>query len=41
MKTEGPAVWIDPIGYKRAIAQSRAAFEADLARQQAASHSHS
>lgn len=42
MKTEGPAVWIDPIGYKRAIAQSRAAFEADLARQQAtATHPHS
>jgi metallo-beta-lactamase class B len=36
MKTEGPAVWIDPAGYKRAIAQSRADFEADLARQQAA-----
>jgi len=42
MKTEGPAVWIDPAGYKRAIAQSRAAFEADLARQQAkATHPHS
>jgi metallo-beta-lactamase class B len=36
MKTEGPAVWIDPTGYKRAVAQSRAAFEADLARQKAA-----
>ena len=35
-KTEGPSVWIDPTGYKRAIAQSRADFEADLARQQAA-----
>jgi metallo-beta-lactamase class B len=38
MKTEGPAVWIDPTGYKRAIAQSRADFEADLAHQQAAAH---
>jgi hypothetical protein len=36
MKTEGQAVWIDPAGYKRAIARSRADFEADLARQQAA-----
>jgi metallo-beta-lactamase class B len=36
MPTEGPSVWIDPIGYKRAIAKSRADFEADLARQQAA-----
>jgi len=36
MKTEGPSVFIDPQGYKRAIAQSRADFEADLARQQAA-----
>ncbi len=35
-KTEGPSVWIDPTGYKRAIAQSRTDFEADLARQQAA-----
>jgi metallo-beta-lactamase class B len=41
MPTEGPSVWIDPTGYKRAIAQSRTDFEADLARQQAASHSHS
>jgi metallo-beta-lactamase class B len=37
MKTEGTSVWIDPTGYRRAIAQSRAEFEADLARQQAAS----
>jgi metallo-beta-lactamase class B len=36
MKTEGPSVFIDPEGYKRAIAQSRADFEADLGRQQAA-----
>jgi metallo-beta-lactamase class B len=36
MKTEGPAVWIDPTGYKQAIAQSRADFKADLAHQQAA-----
>jgi metallo-beta-lactamase class B len=36
MPTEGPSVFIDPEGYKRAIAHSRAAFEADLARQQAA-----
>jgi metallo-beta-lactamase class B len=36
MPTEGPSVFIDPEGYKRAIAQSRAAFESDLGRQQAA-----
>jgi metallo-beta-lactamase class B len=36
MQTEGPSVWIDPAGYKRAIAKSRADFEADLTRQQAA-----
>jgi metallo-beta-lactamase class B len=35
-KTEGPSVWIDPTGYKQAIAASRAAFEADLTRQQKA-----
>jgi metallo-beta-lactamase class B len=40
-KTAGPSVWIDPVGYKRAIAQSRADFEADLARQQAAARRHS
>ena len=41
MKTEGPSVFIDPIGYKHAIAASRADFEADLAHQQAAAtHSH-
>jgi metallo-beta-lactamase class B len=40
MPTEGPSVWIDPTGYHRAIAQSRAAFEADLARQQAAATAH-
>jgi metallo-beta-lactamase class B len=36
MPTEGPAVFIDPTGYHRAIAQSRPDFEADLSRQQAA-----
>jgi metallo-beta-lactamase class B len=41
MKTEGSAVFIDPTGYKRAIAQSRAEFEADLAHQQAVAHHHS
>jgi metallo-beta-lactamase class B len=42
MPAEGPSVWIDPEGYKRAIAHSRAAFEDDLAHQQAAaSHPHS
>ncbi len=41
MKTEGPSVWIDPTGYKSAIAQSRVDFEADLARQQAAARHHS
>jgi metallo-beta-lactamase class B len=41
MPTEGPSVFIDSTGYKRAIAQSRAAFEADLARQQAAAATHS
>jgi metallo-beta-lactamase class B len=40
MQTEGPSVFIDPTGYKRAIAASRADFEADLARQQAAAHLH-
>jgi metallo-beta-lactamase class B len=35
MQIEGQSVFIDPEGYKRAIAHSRAAFEADLARQQA------
>jgi metallo-beta-lactamase class B len=39
MKTVGPAVWIDPEGYRRAIAKSRADFEADLASQQAAAKS--
>ena len=38
MQTEGPSVFIDPSGYHRAIAHSRAEFEADLARQQAAAH---
>ncbi|MGA7158246.1 MAG: subclass B3 metallo-beta-lactamase [Acidobacteriaceae bacterium] len=33
MKTQGPSVWIDPQGYQQAIAQSRADFEADLAKQ--------
>ena len=37
-KTEGPSVFIDPAGYHRATAQSRASFEAALARQQAAAH---
>ena len=42
MKAEGSSVWIDSAGYKRAIAQSRVDFEADLARQQtAAAHLHS
>jgi metallo-beta-lactamase class B len=36
MPKEGPDVWIDPQGYRQAIAQNRAAFEANLARQQAA-----
>ena len=36
MQTEGPSVFIDPTGYKQAIAASRADFEAALARQQAA-----
>jgi metallo-beta-lactamase class B len=40
MKTEGPSVFIDPTGYHRAVAASRADFEADLARQQAAAHPH-
>jgi metallo-beta-lactamase class B len=36
LPTEGSAVWIDPQGYKRAVAQARASFEADLGRQRAA-----
>jgi metallo-beta-lactamase class B len=36
MKAEGPSVWIDPEGYKRAVAHSRDEFEADLAHQLAA-----
>ena len=40
MKTEGPSVFIDPKGYKRAIAASRADFETDLAHQQAAANAH-
>jgi metallo-beta-lactamase class B len=36
MPTEGPAVWIDPQGYKRAVAHYRRLFEDDLSRQQAA-----
>jgi metallo-beta-lactamase class B len=39
MKAEGSSVWIDPEGYKRAIAKSRIEFNADLARQQAAANS--
>lgn len=38
-KTEGLSVWIDPESYKRAIAESRAEFEADLAKQKAATQS--
>ena len=40
MQTEGPSVWIDPTGYKKAIAQSRADFEADLNKQKAAAAHH-
>jgi metallo-beta-lactamase class B len=36
MQTQGPSVFIDPTGYHQAITASRAAFEADLAHQQAA-----
>ncbi len=36
MPAEGERVWIDPEGYRRALAGSERAFEADLARQTAA-----
>jgi metallo-beta-lactamase class B len=39
MPAEGSAVWIDPQGYRQAVARNRASFEADLARQQAAATS--
>ena len=34
MPAEGDRVWIDPAGYRRAVAEGHAAFEADLRRQQ-------
>jgi metallo-beta-lactamase class B len=36
MPKEGDSVWIDPDGYHREIADRKAAFEAELHKQQAA-----
>jgi metallo-beta-lactamase class B len=36
LPAEGSAVWIDPQGYKQAVAHARASFEDELRRQQAA-----
>ncbi|HEX4154458.1 MAG TPA: subclass B3 metallo-beta-lactamase [Acidobacteriaceae bacterium] len=38
MPKEGDAVWIDPAGYQRAVAEAQQAFETELHRQQAAAH---
>ncbi len=35
MPTEGSAVWVDPAGYKAAVAERQQAFEAELAKQKA------
>ena len=35
MPTEGTAVWVDPAGYKAAVAERQQAFEAELAKQKA------
>jgi metallo-beta-lactamase class B len=34
VKTDGESVWIDPDGYKAAVAERELAFEAELKRQQ-------
>lgn len=36
MPSEGTAVWVDPAGYRAAVAERQAAFERELRRQQAA-----
>jgi metallo-beta-lactamase class B len=35
MPAEGSAVWVDPAGYKAAVAERQQAFEAELAKQKA------
>jgi metallo-beta-lactamase class B len=35
MPAEGSAVWVDPDGYKAAVAERQQAFEAELAKQKA------
>jgi metallo-beta-lactamase class B len=36
MPQQGDAVWIDPAGYRAAVAERQAAFEAELSKQRAA-----
>ena len=38
MPQQGDSVWIDPDGYKRAVAERQQAFETELHKQQAAAH---
>jgi metallo-beta-lactamase class B len=38
VRAEGSAVWIDPEGYKRAVAERQQAFETELAKQQSQQH---
>jgi metallo-beta-lactamase class B len=40
MPREGDAVWMDPAGYRSAVAERKAAFEAELRKQQAAAAKH-
>lgn len=40
MPQHGDSVWIDPNGYKRAVAERQAAFETELHKQQAAASRH-
>ena len=38
VRAEGSAVWIDPEGYKRAVAERQQAFETELAKQKSQQH---
>jgi metallo-beta-lactamase class B len=40
MPQEGDKVWIDPDGYRSTVAERKAAFEAELHKQQAAASAH-
>jgi hypothetical protein len=40
MPQQGDSVWIDPDGYKRAVAEAQQAFETELHKQQAAASAH-